>query len=89
VEPGDTNEAEDSNEVKESMQPLTPSHIASSAIASFVQAKKKLSRILKACFGFNAMMFMGLMATIGVTVSLNAPIAQSYFSAMLACRYGF
>ena len=36
------------------------------------------------------MMFMGLMATIGVTVSLNAPIAQSYFSAMLATTiYGF
>ena len=69
---------------------LSPSHIAMSANASFQKAKRLPSKLMKACLGHNAIAFLGLMATLGITVTLNGPVAQSYFAAMLATtQYGF
>ena len=69
---------------------LSPSHIAMSANASFQKAKRLPSKMMKACLGHNAIAFLGLMAVMGISVSMNVPVAQAYFAAMLATtRYSF
>ena len=99
-EPEQSQDSQQSQEPQQAQEPeqaqandeflLRPSHIANTANASFKRAGRNPSKMFKACIGHNAIAFLGLMAIMGVSVSMNVPVAQAYFTAMLATtQYSF